>query len=136
MKIFKIDKNLYQSSLIKTKEDIARVKKFAVCFDLNPGIDLGAADFKIYINYPIVDGGDLPDKDILKSMAELGCLLAYKKNLKVLIHCNEGINRSSLLSGLILHIKGMKGDKIVDYIRRKRPGALTNPFFAKYLVNL
>lgn len=136
MKIYKIDKNLYQSSSIKTKRDIAMVKKFDACFDLNSGIDLNAADFKIYINYPIVDGRDLQDKDILKSLAALGYLLVYKKKLKVLIHCNEGINRSSLLSGLILHAKGMKGGKIVAYIRRKRPGALSNPFFAKYLGNL
>lgn len=112
------------------------VKKFDACFDLNPEIDINAADFKIYLSYPIADGRDLPDKDILRLLAVLGHLLAYKKKFKVLIHCNEGINRSSLLSGLILHIKGMKGEKIIDHIRRKRPGALTNPFFAKYLSGL
>lgn len=136
MKIFQIDKNLYQSSLIKTKRDIAKAKKFDACFDLNPGIDINAADFKIYISYPIVDGRDLPDKDILKSLAALGYFLAYKKKFKVLVHCNKGINRASLLTGSILNIRGMKGNKIINYIRRKRPGALSNPFFAKYLANL
>jgi len=40
------------------------------------------------------------------------------------------------LTGSILRLKGMKGEKIVDYIRRKRPGALSNPHFAKYLISL
>lgn len=136
MEIFQIDKNLYQSSLIKTKSDIAKAKKFDACFDLNSGIDINAADFKIYVSYPIADTRHLPDNDILKSMARLGYVLAYKKKLKVLIHCNQGINRSSLLSGSILHIKGMKGRNIVSYIRKKRPGALSNPHFAKYLNGL
>ena len=136
MKIFQIDKNLYQSSRIETKRDIAGAKKFDACFDLNPGIDIDAADFKIYINFPIIDGGDLPDKDILESVAALGYLLAYRKKMKVLVHCNEGINRASLLVGSILHLKGMKGGKIVDYIRSKRPGALSNPNFVKYLAGL
>lgn len=136
MEIFQIDKNLYQSSLVKTKRDVARAKKFDVCFDLNSGIDIDAGDFKIYINYPIEDSPDLPDKDILKSLAALGYILAYKKKLKVLVHCNQGINRSSLLTGSILRLKGMKGKNIVNYIRRKRPNALSNHFFEKFLVNL
>lgn len=136
MKIFRIDKNLYQSSQIKTKRDIARAKKFDACFDLNSGVDINAADFKMYINYPIEDSRELPDRDILKSLAVLGYILAYKKKFKVLIHCNQGINRSSLLSGSILHLKGIKGKNIVFFIRRKRPKALSNPYFAKYLAGL
>lgn len=122
--------------MVKTKRDIARARKFDVCFDLTIGIDIDADDFKIYINCPIVDGPVLPDMDVLMSMAELGHLLAYKKKLKVLVHCNQGINRSSLLVGSILHIKGMKGKKIVKCIRQKRKGALTNPYFEKYLCSL
>jgi len=136
MKIFQIDKNLYQSSLVKTKKDIATAKKFDACFDLTTGIDIDADDFKFYVNWPIVDGPALPDTDILKSLAALGYVLAYKKKMKVLVHCNQGINRASLLIGSILHFKKMKGRKIVNYLRRKRPGALSNPYFAKYLASL
>ncbi len=136
MKIFQIDKNLFQSSLVKIKRDIAGTKKFDACFDLTDGIDINAVDFEIYMNWPIKDGPVLPDKDILKSMATLAYVLAYKKKMKVLVHCNQGINRASLLVGMILRLKGMKGVKIVDYIRRKRPGALLNPYFAKYLHSL
>jgi len=136
MEIFQIDENLYQSSRVETQEDVVKSKQFDACIDLEGGIDIGAADFKIYINWPIKDGPVLPDIDILKSMATLGYSLAYKNKLKVLVHCNQGINRASLLIGEILHIKGIKGREIVDYIRKKRPGALTNPYFEKYLKSL
>lgn len=136
MEIFQIDKNLYQSSLIKTKSDIRSAKKFKACFDLTAGIDINAADFKVYVSYPIVDGPILPDKDILKSIAILGFTLAYKKKIKVLVHCDRGINRASLLTGMILRLKGMKGGKIVAYIRSKRTGALNNSHFVKYLAGL
>ncbi len=135
MEIFQIDENLYQSTKIEGG-DAERVKQFDVCIDLESGIDIGAADFKIYINWPIEDGPDLPDIDILKSMATLGYNLAYKNKLKVLVHCKQGINRASLLNGEILRLKGVKGQEIVDYIRQKRPGALTNPYFEDYLKRL
>lgn len=135
MQIFQIDENLFQSTKIET-EDIERAKRFDVCIDLSGGIDANAADFKIYLYWPIEDGPVLPDIKILKSIAELGYNLVYKNKLKVLVHCNEGVNRASLLNGKILHLRGTKGQKIVDHIRRKRPGALTNPYFEKYLESL
>ncbi len=130
MEIFQIDENLYQSSMI---DDVERVKIFDVCIDLAGGIDLGASDFKIYLKWTIEDAG-LPDLDILKLVASFGYDLAYKKKMKVLVHCEQGINRASLLNGVILWMKGMKGQEIVDHIRSKRPGALFNQNFVNYLV--
>ncbi len=145
MQIFQIDENLYQSTKIEVG-DAEQVKQFDACIDLEGGIDTDAADFKIYLNWPIKDGPVLPDIDILKSVAYFAYSIAYGKKMsasggsaagrKVLVHCNQGINRASLVSGEILFLKGMKGRKIVDYIRKKRPGALTNPYFEKYLESL
>ena len=132
MEIFQIDENLYQSSMI---DDVERVKIFDVCIDLAGGIDPDASDFKIYLKWTIEDAG-LPDLDILKIVASFGCDLVYKKKMKVLVHCEKGINRASLLNGVILWMKGMKGQEIVDYIRSKRPSALFNQNFVNYLVNL
>ena len=130
MEIFQIDENLYQSSTIDNME---RARIFDVCIDLAGGIDPGAGDFKIYLKWTIEDAG-LPDLDILKLVASFGYGLAYKKKMKVLVHCEQGINRASLLNGVILWIKGMKGQEIVNYIRSKRPGALFNQNFVNYLV--
>jgi protein-tyrosine phosphatase len=132
MEIFQIDENLYQSSMI---DDVERVKMFDACIDLAGGIDTDASDFKIYLKWTIEDAG-LPDLDILKIVASFGFDLAYEKRMKVLVHCEQGINRASLLNGVILWMKGMRGQKIVDYIRSKRPGALFNPNFVNYLINL
>lgn len=132
MEIFQIDENLYQSSMI---DDIERAKMFDACIDLEGGIDPNSSDFKIYLNWTIEDAG-LPDLDILKMVASFGSDLAYKKKMKVLVHCKQGINRASLINGMILWMKGMSGEEIVNYIRSKRPGALFNQNFVNYLVNL
>lgn len=133
MEIFQIDENLYQSSMI---DNVAMAKKFDVCIDLSGNVDLGANDFKIYLKWTIEDKY-LPDLNILNSVAALGYELAYKSKLNVLVHCDQGINRSSLVNGLILYKKGFgSGQKIIDYIRSKRPGALINPNFINYLKNL
>jgi protein-tyrosine phosphatase len=132
MEIFQIDENLYQSSMIN---DVERVKMFDVCIDLAGGIDPDASDFKIYLKWTIEDAG-LPDLEVLMTVASFGYDLAYKKKMNVLVHCERGINRASLLNGVILWMKGMSGQEIVDYIRSKRPGALFNQNFVSYLVNL
>jgi len=92
-------------------------------------------DENLYLNWTIEDAG-LPDLDILKIVASFGSDLAYKKKMKVLVHCEQGINRASLINGVILWMKGMNGEEIVNYIRSKRPGALFNQNFVNYLVNL
>lgn len=143
MEIFQIDENLYQSSMI---DDASRVKMFDVCIDLSGNIDLGANDFKIYLKWTIEDK-EVPDLIILNAVAAFGREIAFGKEMsasggsavgrKVLVHCDQGINRSSLVNGIILHMNGMKGgQKIIDYIRSKRPNALTNPNFINYLKNL
>ncbi|KAB2945632.1 MAG: dual specificity protein phosphatase family protein [Candidatus Methanoperedens sp.] len=131
MEIFQIDEHLYQSSMI---DDVERTKMFDVCIDLAGGIDPDSSNFKIYLNWTIEDAR-LPDLDILKLVASFGYDLAYKKKMEVLVHCEQGINRASLINGMILWMKGMSGEEIVNYIRSKRPGALFNQNFVNYLVN-
>jgi hypothetical protein len=132
MEIFQIDENLYQSSMI---DDVERAKMFDVCIDLAGGMDPDASDFKIYLKWTIEDDG-LPDLEILKIVASFGYDLAYKKKMKVLVHCEKGFNRASLLNGIILWMNGMSGQKIVNYIRNRRSGALFNQNFVNYLANL
>lgn len=74
---------------------------FDACIDLEGGIDPNSSDFKIYLNWAIEDAG-LPDLDILKLVASFGYDLAYKKKMKVLVHCKQGIKRASLINGVIL----------------------------------
>jgi len=136
MEIFRIDENLYQSSAIETINDtrILRKEGIKIVIDLEGNLDprrLG--DFlRLYIFWPILDEG-LPNLKLLNDITDLGRDL--KKNYRILTHCTNGINRASLINGLILYKeKGLKGKALVNYIRDKRPGALANQNFVNYLL--
>jgi len=47
-----------------------------------------------------------------------------------------GFNRSALVAGVILNKLGASGSEVVQRIRERRPGALFNDVFAKYLESL
>ena len=47
----------------------------------------------------------------------------------VYIVCSQGLNRSGLVTGLVLRQLGMAGSAAVDLIRSARPGALSNHAF-------
>jgi protein-tyrosine phosphatase len=52
----------------------------------------------------------------------------------VLVHCQAGLNRSSLVVARALMLGGMTADKAIRVIREKRsPACLCNPAFEKWL---
>jgi len=53
---------------------------------------------------------------------------------EVLITCAAGLNRSGLISGLVLVERyGISGKEAADRVRAARPGALSNAVFREYL---
>lgn len=61
----------------------------------------------------------------------------WKDGGTVLIVCQAGVNRSALVTAMILHLaRGVSGAEAVHAIRRARPGALTNSSFLEYLLRL
>jgi hypothetical protein len=61
----------------------------------------------------------------------------WRRGAKVLVVCHMGINRSGLVSALILrNITGCSGAQAVAAVKRKRPGALSNRAFVKFLERL
>ena len=59
-------------------------------------------------------------------------LLAVRR--RVLVTCWLGLNRSGLVSALALHgLTGMSGQEAAGTVRRGRPGALNNAYFARLL---
>lgn len=59
-----------------------------------------------------------------------------RQGYRVLVTCAQGRNRSALVSGIALHLlTGHPGWECVEYIRRRRPGALTNEAFAAAITN-
>jgi len=61
----------------------------------------------------------------------------WKAGRRVLIRCQAGINRSSLIMALVLIREGYSARKAVDLLREKRGGAvLANPNFHEWLLQL
>ena len=52
---------------------------------------------------------------------------------RVYVLCKQGLNRSALLAGRILRELGAPGEWIVDEIRRRRPGSLSNETFVRLI---
>jgi hypothetical protein len=88
----------------------------------------------LYVYFPIYDE-DLPDLDKLEAVVSLGAHLVGNGH-RVLSHCGMGFNRSALVAGRILHRLGMPGEKVVQQLRERRPGALFNEVFAEHIVSL
>jgi protein-tyrosine phosphatase len=58
-----------------------------------------------------------------------------KRDLTVLIHCEEGRNRSGLITALyLIRYRGMQPQAAIDLVRERRgPSALWNGSFVRYL---
>ena len=53
---------------------------------------------------------------------------------KVLVHRHMGKSRSGLVNALVaMKILGISGREAVEFVRQRRPGALGNAVFARYL---
>lgn len=60
-----------------------------------------------------------------------------RQTAPVLIHCQAGLNRSSLVATRALMLDGMTSSEAIDLIREKRsPACLCNPAFEEYLRSL
>jgi hypothetical protein len=59
----------------------------------------------------------------------------WKKDQRVLVRCEAGLNRSGLVTGIILLRDGMSADQAIALIRKQRSRfALSNAAFEKYLL--
>jgi hypothetical protein len=88
----------------------------------------------LYVYFPIFDE-QLPSPAKLDAVVNLGAHLVGTGH-RVLSHCGMGFNRSALIAGLILHRLGMPGERVVERLRERRPGALFNDVFAEHLRTL
>lgn len=56
---------------------------------------------------------------------------------RVLVTCQQGINRSGLVTALALwQLSGKSGADVVSHVQRRRPGALRNRWFQQALLAL
>jgi hypothetical protein len=95
----------------------------------NPGADLDS-----FTEVRLYDGPTVPDTDQL-------FLLAHHINFcrdhgRTLVHCQAGLNRSGLLAGLALVLKGDDPAEAIAKLRKNRtPAVLCNKKFEGWLLN-
>jgi protein-tyrosine phosphatase len=135
MEYFEIVPNkLYQSSLPGHWDDL---------LPLGANVSVNLSDMSVPRTPPgwmsirwEIEDGDLPDLSMLSTIADAVVAL-INAGRAVTVNCIAGVNRASLLTGLVVYRLGIaKGDDIVTYMRLKRPGALANATFAAYLSGL
>jgi hypothetical protein len=127
---------LYISPVITKWSTVSAIGVDTV-IDLEGGIDdciPTAPNECLYVYFPIYDE-QLPSLTRLEAVGSMGAHL-IRGGHRVLSHCGMGFNRSALVAGVILWKLGMPGPEVVERIRARRPGALFNEVFAKYLSSL
>ena len=83
----------------------------------------------VYAHWPIEDG---PAPDMVRAQLVAGLASAgVAAGMTVLVHCQEGQNRSGLVAALAVRLMvGCSGQDAVALVRQARRGALRNTAFA------
>lgn len=88
---------------------------------------------KLYIK--MYDSEDQPDWNEVIGIAAITARCMDKGD--TLVHCQAGLNRSSLIAATALWLRGMNAGDAVDLLREKRSEAvLCNPVFDSWVRNL
>ena len=125
---------LYQSSKIRTDEDVEFVKDLGVkcVVDLEGCLDPEMDFLDTYLFWPIHDVPFIPDTDLLYMVCRFIEMQVSWGN-KVLVHCSQGLNRAGLVCARVMIMKGIVGREAMRLIREKRPGSLWNPVFYEFI---
>lgn len=125
--------SLYQADASASSwAHISAFRRTALVIDLhgctNPPLSSGV----LYLRWPIEDG-PLPDIGILSSVQRLGANFIQAGGAVVTV-CNMGLNRSGLLSALVVsRVEAVDGTQAVRIVQSKCPGALMNDDFRAFV---
>lgn len=91
------------------------------------------ADLDSFVEVRLYDGKEVPDEQQLYTLARWINLCKAKG--RTLVHCQAGLNRSGLLTGLSLVLDGMAAPDAITLIRKSRSQAvLCNKAFEQWLL--
>jgi hypothetical protein len=85
------------------------------------------------------DFDERPPREVLRLAIKAGRMVANRlaEKRKVLTTCNQGKNRSGLVSAIALHFHlGISGEEATRIVQTKRTGGLRNPQFIACLAKL
>ena len=85
-----------------------------------------------YVRWPIEDG-PVPDLGILAGIEMLAARMIESGGVVVTM-CSMGLNRSGLISAVILcRVRSLRGREALAFVRSKNANALRNDDFIRYL---
>ena len=88
-----------------------------------------------FLEVRLYDEGALPNLDQLYFVAKW--VNQCRKTGPVLVHCQAGLNRSGLVTGLALVLDGMAPAEAIKTMRERRcPAVLCNKAFERFLLSL
>ena len=89
----------------------------------------------VVLHVPYEDDAEVPVQAIHTAARHI--TRALRRGKRVLITCAMGLNRSGLITALVLmNLLGWSGARAVSHVQRARFGALSNPWFTAYLTSL
>lgn len=105
--------------------------RFIVC--LYPWESYELEDHHVYTQVQMYDSAKLPEVDLVTALADY--VNAVRKIGPVLVHCQQGWNRSGLVTALALIRSGMEPKQAIALMREKRSAeVLCNPVFEAWLL--
>lgn len=130
--ISNIEKNLWQGGC---KDGLIAPNSIDVIISLYPWEKYKLLNHQILVSYRMYDSTDQGFDQIEEIAQQVNIYLDYGKT--VLVHCQAGLNRSSLVVARSLMLKGRTAKDSITLLREKRSMAcLCNPSFEKYLLSL
>ncbi|CAK1552622.1 unnamed protein product [Leptosia nina] len=93
-------------------------------------------DVNVSVNNKKLDILDLPDSNVVPVLKESLPFLkeAIKRKENVLVHCNAGVSRTSLVAiGYLMQYEGMSYEEAHALVKSKRPAIRPNDGFIKQL---
>lgn len=127
-----IEGNLWMGgcdSRVKLDDDFVNVLSLYPWEHYQLGPDTSRVEVRLY------DSEDMASDETLASIVETA--LAMVQSGKTLIHCQAGLNRSGLISALVLRALGKTSEEAIALLREKRsPMVLCNQTFESYLLGL
>lgn len=134
-----IPRRLYQSGIITGPEGY----DFDVIVNVDMTSDVNTLPSEwpgMYIHFPFMDGAisktlaRFPDETILRSVAKIVADLIETGEKRILVRCQGGLNRSSMVNARALMYLGFSADRAISHVRLCRsPWALSNMEFVNWL---
>src|ERR1700722_1864269 len=131
--ITKYDETLWQGGCINGVDLMGKFRHVVSLYPwerYNPGRELDS-----FLEVKMLDEGIMPNIEKLYSVARW--VNQCRKSGPVLVHCQAGLNRSGLVTGLALILDGVAPAEAIKTMRERRCSAvLCNKAFEKFLLSL